>query len=279
MQRWSRSVLMAVKSTKTVLSRHRTGETIPRSPKGEAVATVARWLYQDVHLGGTIDDQGEPASLVHSAWSALLQLTQKRYVSAGWRFTPSADGDVHATRDGVEVIVRGDQMEEWVVGEGCLVLYRFRPNGLYGWHIFLSCNSAPVYADIRLYLPDLADEKLLPELVRELDAMSLSWSGKIAANATSLRPDRLVLYTDEDSFQSVADAVARVRRLTNGSEPCRPGFSSEVAPGIFGARSEPGFRSSHGSLVSEHFARILVGQQAHDPSSTELGGLMQAREA
>ncbi|MFD0855175.1 hypothetical protein ACFQ07_23250, partial [Actinomadura adrarensis] len=219
---------------------------------------MTRWLYNDVHLRGEIADDGEAMSLSHAAWQALTAGTATRYTSDGWKIEPGPDRCFRASRNGLELLVPEEDAGLWVEGDGRLRLVRYRPNALFGWHVFVGRFGGPVRSSVRLYLPELAGPEPLVALVNSLDDSDIVWSGKLAANEGSRRPDRLVLYLDAEAVDDIVRTVRMVRE-SFGPLPMRaPGFAVDVRDGVPGARgTDDGAGRSHGMTVASGFARAL----------------------
>jgi len=272
--RWIRNVSHAVKIENLHhCTRNRTGEAISLIPSSSTIQKLTKWLYLDVHLLGKISDDGEPMSLNHPIWESVNAKTDDSYISPGWLFENLDNGDILATQGVVQVVIPCNEISAWVIpNEKSLKLRRYRPNAIFGWHTFFSQFGASNNLDTRLYLADLANGDYLTALIQALDKTETKWMGKLAANAESKRPDRLVLYFDEEILSTVVKVITLTRRQLDVSPCVSPGFASELCSGIFGAKNKSSEGASHGMLVARSFSRVLCGVDPDSEFEAEIAG-------
>ena len=220
---------------------------------------VSTWLYNDAHLLGAIGDAGEVESLHHSVWDLLVNATSAKYLSKGWRFIEKSEG-IEAQRGDIRLKIPTADAAHWIedMEGGVLLLNRFRPRSLYGWHSFVGLHGPPRDPDLRLYLPEFFHAGYLSALLSKLDQIAVHWTGKISNTASTLRPDRVVIYATQAELPQISAEVLRTREEFGLLPGPAPGFSYEVDSSIFGAYSDAGSLESHGQNTARRIARLMA---------------------
>ena len=221
------------------------------------------WIYQNVHLKGAGNHYQRGRWDNDALINMLLDLFAKEVKNDRWKHINDL---TFLSPEGVEVEF---SQESRYLANKEIFTPQVHLYGMPGWHLVTSIHGFPQGKRIRFYLPTFANLQSLPKLALLLQNLTCKWHLKIRTDICDLRPDRLVLYIDESSANTMKEQLYSLAEKLETPKESLPVFSWNYFEKIGYAPDLISGTESFGQYISRVVFKYVEGLSNVDKSNAE----------
>lgn len=221
------------------------------------------WIYQNVHLKGTGNHYQRGRWDNDALINILLDFFAKEVKNGRWKHINDL---IFLSPEGVKVefLQESRYLDNKEIFTPQVHLY-----GMPGWHLVTSIHGFPLGKRVRFYLPTFANLQSLPKLALLLQSLTCKWHLKIRTDICDLRPDRLVLYTDESSANAMKEQLYSLAEKLETPKESLPVFSWNYFEKIGYAPDPISGTESFGQFISRVVFKYIEGLSNGDKSNAK----------